>query len=64
MPAHRHLVPPLAAEGHLRLTESELVHWGYDLGRATTAPLIVTLTGELRRQDDAGARFVEATSSG
>ena len=47
MPAKRHLVPQLAAEGHLRLTESELLHWGYDLGRAATPPLIVTLTGEL-----------------
>jgi len=47
MPAHRHLVPSRAAEGHLRLTESELLHWGYELGRASTPPLIVTLTGEL-----------------
>ena len=47
MPAHRHLVPPLADKGHLRLTEAELRHWGEDLGRAITPPLIITLTGEL-----------------
>ena len=47
MPAHRHLVPPRAAKGHLKLTESELIHWGEDLGRAITPPLVVTLTGEL-----------------
>ena len=47
MPAHRHLVPPLADRGHLRLTEAELRHWGEDLGRAIPPPLIITLTGEL-----------------
>jgi len=47
MPAHRHLVPSRAAKGHLKLTEQELVHWGEELGRAITAPLLVTLTGEL-----------------
>jgi tRNA threonylcarbamoyladenosine biosynthesis protein TsaE len=47
MPAHRHLVPPRAAKGHLKLTESELRHWGEELGRSITPPLIVTLTGEL-----------------
>ncbi len=47
MPAHRHLVPPRAAKGHLKLTERELIHWGEDLGRAITPPLVVTLTGEL-----------------
>jgi len=47
MPAHRHLVPPLADRGHLRLTEAELQHWGKELGKSITAPLIVTLTGEL-----------------
>jgi tRNA threonylcarbamoyl adenosine modification protein YjeE len=47
MPAHRHLVPPLAGKGHLLLTERELQHWGEDLGKAITPPLIVTLTGEL-----------------
>lgn len=47
MPAHRHLVPPRANKGHLKLTEAELRHWGEELGRSITPPLIVTLTGEL-----------------
>ncbi len=47
MPAHRHLVPPRADRGHLKLSESELRHWGNDLGRSIVPPLIVTLTGEL-----------------
>ena len=47
MPAHRHLVPPRATKGHLKLTESELRHWGEELGRSITPPLVVTLTGEL-----------------
>ena len=47
MPAHRHLVPPRATKGHLKLTESELQHWGEQLGRSITPPLIVTLTGDL-----------------
>lgn len=47
MPAHRHVVPPRADKGHLRLNESELRAWGEDLGKATSPPLVVTLTGEL-----------------
>jgi tRNA threonylcarbamoyladenosine biosynthesis protein TsaE len=47
MPAHRHLVPPRADRGHLKLTEGELRHWGEELGRSITPPLLVTLTGEL-----------------
>jgi len=47
MPAHRHLVPARANRGHLKLTESELRHWGTELGRSSAPPLIVTLTGEL-----------------
>ena len=47
MPAHRHLVPSRADRGHLKLSESELRHWGNDLGRSIVPPLIVTLTGEL-----------------
>jgi tRNA threonylcarbamoyladenosine biosynthesis protein TsaE len=39
--------PPQAAEGHLALTEPELVDWGERLGRAAEAPLIVTLAGDL-----------------
>jgi tRNA threonylcarbamoyladenosine biosynthesis protein TsaE len=44
---HRHLVPPLAAKGHLRLTESEMKHWGFELGEAIVAPLVVSLSGNL-----------------
>lgn len=47
MPAHRHVVPPRADRGHLKLSESELRHWGYELGCSSTPPLLVTLTGEL-----------------
>ncbi|HJQ54012.1 MAG TPA: tRNA (adenosine(37)-N6)-threonylcarbamoyltransferase complex ATPase subunit type 1 TsaE [Gemmatimonadaceae bacterium] len=47
MSAHRHVVPPRAGKGHLKLTEAELSQWGEDLGRASTPPLVVTLTGEL-----------------
>lgn len=47
MPAHRHLVPSRAAKGQLLLTETELRRWGEELGRAITAPLIISLTGEL-----------------
>jgi tRNA threonylcarbamoyladenosine biosynthesis protein TsaE len=47
MPAHRHLVPPRADRGHLLLAEHELRHWGQELGRSITPPLLVTLTGEL-----------------
>ena len=47
MPAHRHVVPSRATKGHLTLTEPELKHWGEDLGRASSAPLLITLTGEL-----------------
>ncbi len=47
MPAHRHLVPSRADKGHLRLTESELRHWGQELGKSITPPLVVTLAGEL-----------------
>jgi tRNA threonylcarbamoyl adenosine modification protein YjeE len=47
MPAHRHVVPSRADKGHLRVTEPELRQWGEELGRSTTAPLLVTLTGEL-----------------
>ena len=47
MPAHRHVVPARASKGHLTLTEPELRHWGEELGRAATPPLLITLTGEL-----------------
>ena len=47
MPAHRHIVPPRAERGHLKLSEAELRAWGEELGRAATPPLLITLTGEL-----------------
>jgi tRNA threonylcarbamoyl adenosine modification protein YjeE len=47
MPAHRHVVPSRAEKGHLKVTEHELREWGQELGRSTTAPLLVTLTGDL-----------------
>jgi tRNA threonylcarbamoyl adenosine modification protein YjeE len=47
MPAQRHIVPQRADKGHLKLTESELRHWGEELGRAASAPLLITLAGEL-----------------
>lgn len=47
MPAHRHIVPPRAERGHLKLSETELRAWGEELGRAAAAPLLITLTGEL-----------------
>jgi tRNA threonylcarbamoyladenosine biosynthesis protein TsaE len=47
MPAHRHIVPPRAERGHLKLTENELKKWGEELGRGASPPLLITLTGEL-----------------
>ena len=48
MTPHRHdLLPPLAAEGHLALTEQELVGWGERLGRQIDPPLFITLDGDL-----------------
>jgi tRNA threonylcarbamoyladenosine biosynthesis protein TsaE len=41
------IVPSHAAGGHLALTEPELRDWGHRLGRQITAPLVVTLTGDL-----------------
>lgn len=41
------LMPPLAAEGRLALTESELTDWGVRLGRQINPPLIITLDGDL-----------------
>jgi tRNA threonylcarbamoyladenosine biosynthesis protein TsaE len=45
--AHRHIVPPRADRGQLKLSELELQHWGEELGRSSSAPLLITLTGEL-----------------
>ncbi len=47
MPAHRHIVPARAASGQLTVSESELVEWGEHLGRSSSPPLLVTITGEL-----------------
>ena len=47
MQTHRHVVPPLATKGHLTLDESELSKWGEELGEASAAPLVISLTGEL-----------------
>ena len=47
MPAHRHIVPPRADRGQLKLSEPELDDWGEELGRSAAAPLLITLTGEL-----------------
>ena len=41
------IIPPLAAHGHLALTEQELIAWGERFGGVATAPLVVTITGEL-----------------
>lgn len=41
------LLPEHAAEGHLSLTEPELVDWGERLGRQVNPPLIITLDGDL-----------------
>ena len=48
MTSHRHdLLPPLAAQGRLALTEDELTDWGERLGRQVTPPLLITLDGDL-----------------
>lgn len=47
MQTHRHVVPPLAAKGHLNLTETEMVDWGRELGEAIVPPLVVSLSGDL-----------------
>ena len=47
MDGHSPPVPPLAAHGHLALSQTELVDWGERFGRAARPPLVVTLRGEL-----------------
>jgi tRNA threonylcarbamoyladenosine biosynthesis protein TsaE len=44
---HDSIIPPLAAHGRLACTEPELVAWGERFGRAASAPLVVTITGDL-----------------
>lgn len=41
------LLPPLATEGRLALTEPELIEWGVRLGRQIVPPLVITLDGDL-----------------
>jgi tRNA threonylcarbamoyladenosine biosynthesis protein TsaE len=45
--SHPPIIPPLAAHGHLALTEAELVAWGEGFGRMAKSPLVVTIAGEL-----------------
>jgi tRNA threonylcarbamoyladenosine biosynthesis protein TsaE len=45
--SHAPIIPPLAARGHLALTEAELIAWGEGFGRMATSPLVVTISGEL-----------------
>jgi tRNA threonylcarbamoyladenosine biosynthesis protein TsaE len=44
---HAPIIPPLAAHGHLAVTEHELIAWGEGFGRMAKAPLVVTIAGEL-----------------
>jgi len=45
--SHAPIIPPLAAHGHLALSEAELIAWGEGFGRMANAPLVVTVSGEL-----------------
>ena len=42
-----HVVPALAPDGRLALTEPELERWGERFGRAAVPPLVVAISGEL-----------------
>jgi tRNA threonylcarbamoyladenosine biosynthesis protein TsaE len=42
-----HVVPPLAARGHIALTLPELVAWGERFGRALAPPMVVAISGDL-----------------
>lgn len=44
---HDRIIPPLAGRGSLACTENELIAWGERFGRAASAPLVVTISGEL-----------------
>jgi tRNA threonylcarbamoyladenosine biosynthesis protein TsaE len=44
---HDSIIPPLAGRGRLACTEAELVAWGERFGRVASAPLVVTITGDL-----------------
>ena len=41
------VVPLLARQGHIALTEGELNDWGERFGLAVATPLVVTLSGDL-----------------
>jgi tRNA threonylcarbamoyladenosine biosynthesis protein TsaE len=41
------IIPALAGHGRLACTEAELAAWGERFGRAASAPLVVTITGNL-----------------
>ena len=43
----RDLLPALAPQGRLAVTEGELTDWGKRLGRQITPPLVITLDGDL-----------------
>ena len=45
--SHPPVIPPLAEKGRLACTEAELIAWGERFGRLASAPLIITVTGEL-----------------
>ena len=45
--SHAPIVPPLASHGRLACSESELADWGTRFGRVASAPLLVTISGEL-----------------
>jgi tRNA threonylcarbamoyladenosine biosynthesis protein TsaE len=45
--SHEPIIPPLAGKGHLALDRAELADWGYRFGRVASAPLVVTISGEL-----------------
>jgi len=45
--SHPPIVPPLASHGRLACSESELAEWGTRFGRVASAPLLVTISGEL-----------------
>src|SRR3954466_9344097 len=45
--SHAPIVPPLAGRGRLACSEAELTEWGFRFGRVASAPLLVTISGEL-----------------
>ncbi|HEY4305678.1 MAG TPA: tRNA (adenosine(37)-N6)-threonylcarbamoyltransferase complex ATPase subunit type 1 TsaE [Gemmatimonadaceae bacterium] len=45
--SHEPIVPPLAAKGHLALTQPELIAWGERLGKVASSPLVMAISGEL-----------------